>query len=395
MKKTLAFILTVLFIFPTVSCKKQENTSRPTPSPAVSLDEIEKIYETDPNGAAWTMLSGMSLDERIYQLFLVAPETLSGGTPVTEVTDAVREGLTKYPVGGVVLFGDNIENRDQVTKLIGDMQGASKYPLFMAVDEEGGTVSRLGSKDGMGVSSQPPMREVGDGGDAQRAYEIGKTIGTEIRALGFNVNFAPVADTLVNPDNTEIGSRSFGTDPMVVSIMVENMVKGLRESGMASAVKHFPGHGSAETDSHSGRARSTRTHEEMAVSDLLPFKAGIEAGADFVMISHMVNKSITKTDMECSMSTNVMTNILRNTMGFPNIIITDSLSMGAITGYFSAGAAAVTAFEAGADMLLMPANIEEAAAAIRGAVESGRISETRLNESVSRVLKVKLERGIL
>ena len=125
------------------------------------------------------------------------------------------------------------------------------------------------------------------------------------------------------------------------------------------------------------------------------FKAGIEAGSDFVMISHMVNESITKTNMECSMSTNVMTNILRNTMGYTKIIITDSLSMGAITLHFSAGAAAVTALEAGADMLLMPANVEEAAAAIRGAMESGRISEMRLNESVARVLKVKLERGIL
>ncbi len=395
MKKIMAVLCAALFIFPVSSCKKQEEAPAPAPTPSVSLEEIEKMYETDPNGAAWTMLSSMSLDERIYQLFLVAPETLSGGAQVTEVTDTLREGFSKYPVGGVVLFGDNIQTREQVTKLIEGMQGASKYPLFIAVDEEGGMVTRLGNKEGMGVTAQPAMREVGDGGDVQRAYEIGKTIGTEIRPLGFNVNFAPVADTLVNPENTEIGSRSFGEDPTVVSTMVENMVKGLRESGMASAVKHFPGHGSAESDSHSGRAVSRRTYAEMQESDLLPFKAGIEAGADFVMISHMVNQSITKTDMECSMSTNVMTNILRNTMGFPNIIITDSLSMGAITGYFSAGAAALTAFEAGADMLLMPADIEEAAAGIRGAIESGRITELRLNESVSRVLKVKLERGIL
>ncbi|MBQ7035973.1 MAG: beta-N-acetylhexosaminidase [Clostridia bacterium] len=390
MKKILSAILAALLIFPSAGCKKQENSPE---TGAVSLEEIEKIYETDPNAAAWKMIESMSLEERIYQLFLVNPETLSGGFAETEVTDAMREGFTKYPVGGVILFGDNIKNRDQVIKLIEGMQKASKYPLFVAVDEEGGTVSRLG--DINGVTKQPAMREVGDSGDVQRAYNIGKTIGTEIRALGFNVDFAPCADTLVNPDNTEIGSRSFGTDPSVVSVMVENMVKGLRDGGVASTVKHFPGHGSAESDSHSGRAISTRSFDDISATDLLPFKAGIEAGADFVMISHMVNESITKTNMECSMSTNVMTNILRNTMGYTKIIITDSLSMGAITLHFSAGAAAVTALEAGADMLLMPANVEEAAAAIRGAIESGRITEMRINESVARILKVKLERGIL
>ncbi len=392
MKKILAVLLAALLVLPAASCKKKETAPE---NPGISLEEIEKIYETDPNGAAWTMIESMTLEEKIYQLFIVAPEALGDGSAVTEVTDPVREGLTKYPVGGVVLFGDNIQNRDQVTKLLGDLQGASKIPLFAAVDEEGGTVSRLSGIEGMGVTAQPSMREVGDGGDSQRAYDIGKTLGTEIGALGFNVDFAPVADTLVNEENTEIGTRSFGTNPEVVSTMVENMVRGLRESGMASAVKHFPGHGSATADSHSGRAHSERTYEEMQTSDLLPFKAGIGAGADFVMISHMVNQDITKTDMECSMSTNVMTNILRNTMGFPNIIITDSLSMGAITGYYSAGAAALTAFEAGADMLLMPADVEEAYAAIKGAVQSGRVSEMRINESVSRILKVKLERGII
>lgn len=392
MKKITAVLLAVLLIVSVSACKKEAPVE---PTPTVSLEEIEKIYETDPNGAAWTMIESMTLDEKIYQLMLVAPEALGDGSAVTEVTDAVREGLSKYPVGGVILFGDNIQSRDQVTALLRGLQETSKIPLFAAVDEEGGTVSRLSGIEGMGVTAQPSMREIGDGGDAQRAYDTGNTIGTEIKALGFNVNFAPVADTLVNEENTEIGTRAFGTDANAVSTMVENAVKGLRDSGVASAVKHFPGQGSAEADTHSGRARSERTYEEMQETDLLPFKAGIGAGTDFVMVSHMVNASITKTDMECTMSTNVMKNILRNTMGFPNIIITDSLSMKAITGYYSAGAAAVTAFEAGADMLLMPENIEEAHAAIKAAVQSGRISEMRINESVSRILKVKLERGVI
>lgn len=389
MKKATALFLVMLMALLPVSCKKTEE------QPSVSLEEIEKIYETDPNGAAWTMIESMTLDEKIYQLMMVAPEALGDGASVTEMTDVVKEGLAKYPVGGVILFGDNIQNKEQTTKLLQNLQGASEIPLFTAVDEEGGTVSRLSGIEGMGVTAQPPMREIGDGGDGKRAYDIGNTIGSEIKTLGFNVNFAPCADTLVDENNTEIGSRSFGTDATVVSDMVLNAVQGLRDSGIACAVKHFPGHGSAQSDTHSGRAYSERTYEEMQEADLLPFKTGVEAGVDFVMISHMVNSSITKTDMECSMSTNVMTNILRNTMGFPNIIITDSLSMNAITGYYSAGAAALTAFEAGADMLLMPANVEEAHAAIKNAVQKGRVSEMRINESVSRVLKVKLERGII
>lgn len=394
MKKITAIILLLAISLTLVACHKKDK-SAPGTEPSVSLDEIGEIYETDPNRAAWTMLQSMTLDEKIYQLMIVAPEALGDGSIITGVTDAVKSGLSTHPVGGVVLFGDNIQSRENTEKLIADLQDNSPIPLFVAVDEEGGIVTRLSGVEGMGVSEVPSMQTLGEKGDSQKVFEIGKTLGTEIGAIGFNVNFAPVADTLVNEDNTEIGSRSFGTDPAVVSEMVEKMVKGLRESGIASAVKHFPGHGSAMTDSHGGRARSQRTYEEMQTSDLLPFKAGIEAGADFVMISHMVNKDITKTDMECSMSTNVMTNILRNTMGFPNIIITDSLSMKAITDFYSPAAAALTAFEAGADMLLMPENIEEAHAAIKAAVESGRVSELRLNESVSRILKVKLERGII
>ena len=390
MKRASAFLLAIALVLSFAACKKSEPQTENTP-PA----DIENIQKTDPAAAAETILASMTTEEKIYQLFFVTPEALSDEGGVTAVSDSMREGLANRPVGGVVLFGDNIQNRDQLTKLISDMQAVSRLPLFVGVDEEGGTVSRLSGIEGMGVTAQPAMREVGDSGDSKRAYDIGKTIGTEIAALGFNTDFAPVADLLIDENNTEIGTRSFGTNPELVSDMVANLVRGLREGGVASAIKHFPGHGSAESDSHSGRARSERTLEEMQSAELLPFKAGINAFTDFVMVSHMVNRDITKTDMECSMSTNVMKRILRQGIGYTNIIITDSLSMGAITGHYSAGAAALTAFEAGADMLLMPENLGMAVEAMRGAVTSGRISEERLNESVSRILRVKLERGII
>ncbi len=386
MKKIIAMLIACLFVLPFSACKKTPDAVSPQGS---------QLPDAERDAAVDSLLSTMSLEEKIYQLFVAAPEQLCDESGVTEATDALREGLTKYPVGGVILFGDNIQSREQVEKLLREMQEASKIPLFTAVDEEGGIVSRLSGVEDMGVTAQPSMQEVGESGDAGRAYEIGKTIGTEIKAIGFNTNFAPVADLILSEDNTEIGSRSFGSDPVLVSSMVENMVRGLRDGGVACALKHFPGHGSANADSHSGRAYSYRTLEEMQSADFLPFVAGIGAFSDFVMISHMINQDITKTNMECSMSTNVMTNILRNGIGFPGIIITDSLSMGAITKYYSAGAAAVTALEAGADMLLMPQHIEEAADAIRGAVSSGRIKEEKIDASVKRIIKTKLTHGIL
>ncbi len=387
LKKLTALFLAILALGSMASCKKKET------EPELNVEEIAKTYATDPNAAAWTMIEGMTLREKIYQLFIATPEAVLEKDRVTDAGENAAAAFEKYPVGGIVYFGDNIENRDQIKKLLSDINSSAKIPLFQGVDEEGGRVTRLSGIEG--VSNLPPMREIGNSGDTNRAYQSGTTLGKELRDLGFNVNFAPVADVLIDEQNAEIGDRSFGTDANIVSSMVENMVRGLRESGMATAVKHFPGHGSAKADSHTGRSISTRSYEEMQETELMPFKAGIMAGTDFVMISHMVNAAITKTNMECSMSTNVMTNILRKTMGFPNIIITDSLSMGAITKFYSPEAAAVTALEAGADMLLMPADLEAAYLAIEKAVQSGRVTEMRINESVSRILKVKLERGII
>ncbi len=384
MKKFLAVFIFCILLFSLSACK--EKVPQVTPAPPGGAEVQAEID---------SLIASMSIEEKIYQLFVVAPEALGDGGAVTEINDSLKEGLAAHPVGGLIFFGDNLKDREQVISLLENFQKESKIPLFMAVDEEGGSVSRLGAVEDMGVTAHPSMEEVGKRENGEEAYEIGKTIGTEIKDLGFNTNFAPVADLKLSEDNTELGSRTFGSDPEKVSIMVENMVRGLREGGVASGIKHFPGHGSATTDSHTGRTRSTRTIDEMQEADWLPFRAGINAYADFVMISHMVNKEVTKTDMECSMSTNVMTNYLRRGIGFPNIIITDSLSMGAITKYYSAGAAAITAFEAGADMLLMPQNLEEAAAAIRGAVSSGRVTEARIDRSLERILRVKLERGIL
>ena len=385
LKKFISFLLMITIVGGVAGCKKKDKMP--------DIEEIAETYKEDPNTAAWKMVESMTLREKIYQLFITAPEAVLMRDAVKEAGEDTAAAFENHPVGGIFYFDENIENRDQITKLIQELNNSAKIPLFHAIDEEGGSVTRLSGIEG--ITSMPPVREIGDSGDATRAYQSANTEGTELRAIGFNVNFAPVADVLINENHAEIGDRSYGTDANVVSMMVENAVRGLRDSGMASAVKYFPGFGAAETDINTGRSVSTRSYEEMQSAELLPFKAGIMAGTDFVMISHMVNASITKTNMECSMSTNVMTNILEKTMGFPNIVITDSLSKDAITKFYSPGAAALTALEAGADMLLCPADLEAAYSAIEKAVKSGRVTEMRINESVSKILKVKLERGII
>ncbi len=387
MKRVAIYLLSIVMLLNVTGCKKKNAVENPE-------EIVTETYKNDPITAAAKMVEGMRTREKIYQLFITTPEMLLGGEQRKEAGDTAAEVLANSPVGGILYCGGNIENKEQLTKLLQTMDENTKIPLFQMIDEEDGT-EVLAAMDGMGVSAVPSRKEIGEGKDPQRAFDTAKTLATEIKALGFNVHLAPVADMPSERDEVGIGDRAFGTDAALVSTMVGQAVLGSHEGGVATVVKHFPGYGSSIVNAKNGRAESNRTYEEMQMHELLPLKAGIDAATDFVMVSHMIHASLTKTNMECSMSTNVMKTILRDTMGFPNIIMTDSLSKDAITAYYSAGAAAVTALEAGADMLFLPADLDAAYAAIDGAMKSGRITEERLNQSVARILKVKLMRGIL
>ena len=181
---------------------------------------------------AQNMMEHMSLEEKIYQLFVVTPEQLTGVSTVTMAGDTTRAALEAQPVGGIVFFAPNLLNREQTITMIQNMQSYSKTGLFIAVDEEGGSVMRLGNNSEMGITAIPSMESVGDTEDISQAYRVGNTIGSEISQLGFNLDFAPVADVNSNPNNTVIGSRAFGTDPEKVAEMVAACVKGFRDSGM-------------------------------------------------------------------------------------------------------------------------------------------------------------------
>ncbi|MCD8379002.1 MAG: glycoside hydrolase family 3 protein [Lachnospiraceae bacterium] len=343
---------------------------------------------------ALEILSDMTLWEQVCQLFIVTPEQLTGVSVATQAGETTKQALSDYPVGGIVYFAANILTRDQCSTMISNSQSYSKIGLFIAVDEEGGTVARIGNNSAMGTTSFPDMKTIGDTGNTQNAYEVGYTIGSEISELGFNLDFAPVADVDSNPDNPVIGDRSFGSDATVVSEMVAAAVQGFHDGGILCTLKHFPGHGDTSTDSHEGYTELTKTLAELWETELVPFAGGISAGADFVMVGHISVPQVTGSDLPATLS-DIMISILRDDLGFDGLIITDSMQMEAITDRYSSAEAAVMAIQAGVDMILMPENLQEAVEGVYEAVQSGEISEARLEESVLRILETKIRSGII
>lgn len=334
----------------------------------------------------------MTLKEKLCQLFVVTPEQLSKQVGVTEADETLKAAIKTYPVGGVILFGGNISHAEQVAALIGGMQEAAKIPLLVGVDEEGGIVSRL---SGIGITRYyDSMAVYGSEGAVERVEEIGGEIADDICAVGFNVDFAPVADIVTNPNNTEIGVRSFSSDPSVASEMVEAMVRGLQDGGCISCLKHFPGMGSTEADSHYGTSVSPRTLDELRSSELLPFRAGIESGAQMVMVSHMSLPNVLGDDTPCDLSPEIVTQLLREELGFDGVVITDSHAMASVTERYDAGRAALLAIQAGCDIVLMPDGLTRAVAVLQAAVSSGELTEERVDESVSRILTLKYRNGI-
>ncbi len=213
--------------------------------------------------------------------------------------------------------------------------------------------------------------------------------------MGFNVDFAPVADTIIVSDNEDISDRSFGTDPNIVAEMVAAEVSGMESQNLCATLKHFPGNGSTVTNTHEAEGICSRTLEEMRATEFIPFKAGIDAGADMVMVAHMTVPDIVGDTTPSTLSPIIITDLLRGELGFEKVVVTDALNMGAITSKYSPFEAAIGAINAGADVLLMSPQAASVAEEIVQAVESGEISESRIDESVRRILSLKQEREIL
>ena len=350
--------------------------------------EMEEEPEEDHVGELVdSYISTMPLEDKVAALFIVTPEAITGVSTAIQAGDGTQEALKQYAVGGLIYFSKNIIDKEQITKMLSSTTTMSKYPIFLGVDEEGGSVSRVADSS-VEVIEVGDMAAIGASGDTAQAYETGLTIGTYLKELGFNLNFAPVAD-LAGSEDGILGDRVFGSDAQLVGEMVSNTVEGLEGTGVSSCLKHFPGIGDTTGDTHKGRVETDKTLDEMRAADFLSFKAGIDAGADFVMVSHVTVASLGEEAVPSSLSKTIMTDILREELGFQGVIITDALDMGAITEYYTTEEAVVQAVEAGADMLLMPEDFQKAYDALLAAVQDGTISEERLNASLERIYRVK------
>ena len=340
-----------------------------------------------------SILAEMTLEEKVAQMFFITPEALTEVNLVTEAGNTTETAFSEYPVGGIIYFGQNMESREQVSAMLRRMQDISEkqinIPIFLATDEEGGRVSRLYGGAITDIPYVGDMYSVGKSEDSSEAYQAGRTIGSYMKELNFNVDFAPVADIYSNPENTVIGDRAFGSTAELVSEMVPMAVKGLQSEGVLATLKHFPGHGDTADDSHNGYASSYKSVEELETCEFLPFCAGIKSNAAFVMMGHISLPNVLDDETPASLSYEIVTEILREKLQFNGIIITDALNMGAIAQNYSSGEAAVMAVEAGVDMLLMPADFKTAYETLINSVQEGRISEERINESVLRILQTK------
>lgn len=390
-------------------CKEEEKVVELTPVPITSVvtkATTEKVTEppTEPPTEAIKItpiverkLKKMDIHEKVCQMFIAVPEkTTYYYDTLTYVDDWYKKCYEEYPIGGYIYFDANIVWEQQLCDLLSDSQEmAAEYNngigLFQAVDEEGGSVTRVQKM--LWKTPVENMSYYGKLNDYSATYNAGITIGSYLNACGFNVNFAPVADVNISETN-ELGSRIFSSDPLVVSDMCTAIIKGLKSQEVASTLKHFPGLGAGTGNTHYETVEIDRSLEELEITEFPAFKGGIDAGADFVMVGHQIVKAAGD-KLPADLSSVVVTDWLREKLGFEGVVITDSQAMGAITNNYTSGEAAIKSIEAGVDIILMPNDLRAAVDDVEAAVKSGKLSEERIDESVIRILEKKNEMGLL
>ena len=341
-------------------------------------------------------IGAMTLEQKVAQLFIVTPEALvEGVSQVTQAGDMTREGVTAHPVGGIVYFAQNLLDPEQTTTMLANVKqfyaDAGNVAPFIAVDEEGGTVVRVADNEAFGAQDVGDASALGSAGDTEAAKRAAEQIADYLMPLGFNLDFAPVAEVGAPLRSDTMGLRSFSSDAAVAADMVRAEVEGFRDKKMLCCAKHFPGIGAAAGDSHEGAITIEATNEELETVDLVPFRAAIEAGVPMIMVGHVSLPNIVGDSTPAPLSSAVVQGMLRDSLGYTGIIVTDSLSMGAITDYYTPAEAAVAALKAGCDIPLMPERLDEAYQGVLSAVQVGELTEERLDESLTRILTAKQE----
>ncbi len=331
----------------------------------------------------------MSLPQKVGQLFVSA-------IPGTAAGRGGAELVRRYHLGGIIYFALNVRDAGQVAALSNGLQRAAMaqspaVPLTIGTDQEGGTVSRL---TGI-LTSFPSEMAAGATRDPALVRAAEHVTGSQLRALGINLDYAPVADVNTDPANPVIGTRSFGSDPGLVSGMTSAAISGLHSAGLAAAAKHFPGHGDTDVDSHDGLPVIRHNLRQWQQIDAPAFHAAIRSDADMIMSAHIVVPALDRSGSPATLSKTVITGLLRKQFGYQGVVTTDSLQMAGVKQKYGDAQIAVHAIQAGCDELLMPQNLATAYDAVLAAVRGGQIPVSRLDQSVTRILTLKADRGLL
>jgi len=373
-------LLTMIFLV-SACTTELENEGAPSEEMDMSIEEVEKEEPTDEE-TIQAQVANMSLEEKIGQLIIA-------GLDGTEVTSQAEALVDSYHVGGFIFFSPNLETPNQTVQLIDDVKKLNQkkdIPLFLSIDQEGGRVTRLPDLDHMKTNE-----EIGTTYDSDFSYQTGKLLAEQLHAYGLQVNFAPSLDINSNPQNTVIGDRAFSHNAEDVSEYGIQMMQGMQDENIITSIKHFPGHGDTHEDSHEALPVIEKTEEQLKQMELIPFQDAIDAGADMVMVAHILLPEL-GTDYPASMSKEVVTGLLRDEMNHDGVVITDDMTMGAIANHYGLAEASVLAIQAGVDIVLMAHGNDNIAAtfeALKTAVEDGEITEERVDESVERILTLK------
>lgn len=381
----------------------------------------KEVMATDSASKAKEIVSNMTLEEKLGQMIMPdfrmwQEEGTKEPSDLTEINSEVAEVIDKYDLGGVILFAENVKEISQTTTLIHDLQEVAindkdgNLPLLITLDQEGGIVTRLGEGTNL-----PGNMALGATRSEKSSYDAGYLIGRELNALGANVNFAPVLDTNNNPENPVIGVRSISSNPELVGKLGKNIAKGIQDQGVAATAKHFPGHGDTSTDSHYGLPMVNKSIEELRETELKPFKIAIENGIDMIMTAHIqfpqIEKDtfISKKDgsqivIPATLSDDIITGILREEMGYDGVVITDAMNMKAISDHFGELESTKMAINAGIDIILMTTilrnnedvkKLDYIVNGILDSIKSGEIKEEEITDSAERIVKLKIDRGII
>ena len=402
-KKIMAMALSMSLTLCACGEKKQNPEDMEEPSTEPVTEATEPV--TEPPAPEKTVpekvLERMTLNDKVCQMFITTPEQLSGYDIVTLYDDIVADSIVNNNIGGLIMFSENLETTEQTSQMISNIQECalanSGIGMFMSVDEEGGTVARVA--DTLGTTAFEDMAVYGEQNDSHVSYEIGYQIGTDLKALGFNLDFAPVADINTVDESTgyysELGDRIFSSNPDIVADMATNVAVGLKDAGVMATMKHFPGLGGSVGDTHNdANVTINRSVEDLRNMEFVPFQSGITAGVDFIMVGHQVISGVGDW-LPSDLSETVVTELLRNELGFEGVIITDSHMMSTVSEIYTPAEASVMAVKAGVDIILMPSNLAEAIEAVVNSVESGDIGMERIDQSVLRILNKKYELGLL